>query len=131
MAEGGASRALVQRLGISKANEALIMSKKITAEEMLRVGFVNKIVDDDDGGGKTGTATGFLGRVLEEVQDRLGDHLNGESLLAVKALIRKPDRDAMDAQTVAEVLAGVDRFASGVPQEEFRKLASGKKRHKL
>lgn len=133
VAEGGASRALVQRLGISKANEALIMSKKITAEEMLRVGFVNKIVDDDDDNHNDNDrgGTGFLGRVLEEVQDRLGDHLNGESLLAVKALIRKPDRDAMDAQTVAEVLAGLDRFASGVPQDEFRKLASGKKRHKL
>ena len=35
VAEGGASRALAQRLGVSKANEALIMSKKITAEELL------------------------------------------------------------------------------------------------
>jgi peroxisomal 3,2-trans-enoyl-CoA isomerase len=32
---------------------------------------------------------------------------------------------------VAEVFAGLDRFVSGVPQEEFSKIANGTKRHKL
>lgn len=67
VAEGGASRAFVQRLGISKANEALIMSKRITAEEMLQVGFINKIFDvgfDEQ--------DKFLGEVLKEVENRLG-----------------------------------------------------------
>ncbi|KAG7007968.1 mannosyl-oligosaccharide glucosidase [Physcia stellaris] len=126
VAEGGASRAFVQRLGISKANEALIMSKRITAEEMLQVGFVNKIFDL----GKDEQEK-FLGEVLKEVDERLGDHLNSDSLIKVKALIRKPERDVMDAQNVAEVFAGLDRFAAGIPQEEFRKIASGEKRHKL
>ncbi|KAL9106699.1 MAG: hypothetical protein Q9187_008526, partial [Circinaria calcarea] len=126
VAEGGASRAFVQRLGISKANEALIMSKRITAEEMERVGFVNKII-------QTGRdeQERFLGEVLKEVEERLGDHLNGDSLLEVKALIRKPERDLMDSQTVGEVFGGLERFAAGVPQEEFRKIASGEKKHKL
>lgn len=44
---------------------------------------------------------------------------------------RKPDRERMDAMTVTEVLGGLERFASGVPQEEFRKIASGQKKHKL
>jgi len=126
VAEGGASRAFVQRLGISKANEALIMSKRITAEELLQVGFVNKIFDtgkDDQ--------EGFLGEVMKEIEDRLGDHLNSDSLLKVKALIRKPEREIMDQQNLAEVFGGLDRFAAGVPQEEFRKIASGEKRHKL
>lgn len=126
VAEGGASRAFVQRLGISKANEALIMSKRITAEEMLQVGFINKIFDL----GKDEQEK-FLGEVLKEVDERLGDHLNSDSLIKVKALIRKPERDVMDAQNVAEVFAGLDRFAAGIPQEEFRKIASGEKRHKL
>lgn len=126
VAEGGASRAFVQRLGISKANEALIMSKRITAEELLQVGFVNKIFDtgkDDQ--------EGFLGEVMKEIEDRLGDHLNSDSLLKVKALIRKPEREIMDQQNLAEVFGGLDRFAAGVPQEEFRRIASGEKRHKL
>lgn len=126
MAEGGASKAFVQRLGISKANEALIMSKKITAEEMLQVGFVNKIFPT----GKNEQER-FLDEVLREVTDRLGDHLNSESLLGVKALIRKPEREMLDGQMVAEVLSGLERFAAGIPQEEFRKLASGEKKHKL
>lgn len=126
VAEGGASRAFVQRLGISKANEALIMSKRLTAEELLSVGFVNKLFhtakDEDEK---------FLAEVIKEVNNLLGDHLNSESLLKVKALIRKPERDVLDAQTVGEVFGGLERFVEGVPQEEFRKISSGEKKHKL
>lgn len=126
VAEGGASVAFVQRLGISKANEALIMSKKITAAEMLEVGFVNKLFD-------TGRdeQEAFLKEVLKEVNDKLGDHLNNESLLKVKALIRKPERAILDGQAAAEVLGLVERFALGIPQAEFRKIATGEKKHKL
>ena len=126
VAEGGASRAFVSRLGISKANEALIMSKQITAEEMLQTGFVNRIFDtgkDED--------ENFLEEVVREVQARLGDHLNSDSLLKIKALIRKPEREVMDLQNVAEVYEGLERLVQGIPQEEFRKIASGEKRHKL
>ncbi|KAL8723820.1 MAG: hypothetical protein Q9181_007167 [Wetmoreana brouardii] len=126
VAEGGSSYAFVQRLGISKANEALIMSKRITSDEMLATGFVNKIFPT-----KKGEEDKFLPEVLKEIKDRLGDHLNSDSLLKVKELIRKPERERMDGQTVAEVLGGLERFASGIPQEEFRKIASGQKKHKL
>ncbi|EKD16431.1 uncharacterized protein L3040_008532 [Drepanopeziza brunnea f. sp. 'multigermtubi'] len=126
VAEGGASRAFVQRLGISKANEALIMSKRITAKELLQVGFVNKIFDLEKGEEEK-----IRGLVLEEIGNRLGDHLNGDSMTKIKALIRKPEIDAMDAQGVAEVFAGLERFNAGIPQKEFDKIASGQKRHKL
>lgn len=126
VAEGGASRAFVQRLGISKANEALIMSKRITAEELLASGFVNKVFDT----GKDEHER-FFAEVMREVHERLGDHLNGESLVKVKALIRKPEQTVMDEQNVAEVFGLLERFTSVVPQEEFRKIASGEKRHKL
>ena len=126
MAEGGASIAFVERLGISKANEALIMSKRISSEELFATGFVNKIFqtgkDEDDK---------FLNLVLEEIEERLGSHLNSESLLKVKELIRKPQRTSYDAQAVSEVMGGLERFVAGIPQEEFRKIASGEKRHKL
>lgn len=126
VAEGGASYAFVQRMGISMANEALIMSKRITSEELLRCGFVNKIFDtgkDED--------ERFFGEVMKEVEGRLGDHLNSESLVKVKELIRKPQRRVLDEQIVAESLGGLERFVDGIPQEEFRKIASGEKRHKL
>lgn len=126
VAEGGASRAFVQRLGISKANEALIMSKRITSDELLATGFVNKIFDC-----KKGEDEKFHKLVFEEIDNRLGQHLIGDSLIKIKALIRKPERDLLDHQNVAEVFGGLERFASGIPQEEFRKIASGQKRHKL
>ena len=126
VAEGLASRAFVQRMSISKANEALIMSKRITADELLHVGFVNKIFDC-----KKGEDEKFRNLVFQEIEERLGSHLVSDSLTKIKALIRKPDRDLMDAQGVAEVFGGLDRFAAGIPQEQFRKLASGEKRHKL
>ncbi|KAK3333915.1 ClpP/crotonase-like domain-containing protein [Cercophora scortea] len=124
VAEGGASRALVQRLGIAKANEALIMSKRISAAELVATGFVNKVFEERDG-------ITFRDAVLSEIDERLGEHLVGESLLGIKKLIRRPERDVLDLQNVSEVFAGLERFVSGVPQQEFGKIASGKKRHKL
>ncbi|KAF7846337.1 hypothetical protein BT93_L4523 [Corymbia citriodora subsp. variegata] len=126
VAEGGASRAFVQRLGISKANEALIMSKRLTCDELTQVGYVNKVFDV-----KPGESDKFLELVLAEVEDRLGLHLNQESLVKVKALIRKPEIDTLDKMGVAEVFGGLERFVKGIPQEEFRKIGSGEKKHKL
>ncbi|KAF2015315.1 ClpP/crotonase [Aaosphaeria arxii CBS 175.79] len=126
VAEGNASVGFVRRLGISKANEALIMSKRITCEELVQTGFVNQVIDV---GSKDSPK--FLEEVLKEVDNRLGDHLNGESLIGIKRLIRKPEMDILDKQGVEEVFAGLQRFLKGVPQEEFRKIASGEKKHKL
>ncbi|KAK4135346.1 ClpP/crotonase [Trichocladium antarcticum] len=125
--EGAASRAMVQRLGVAKANEALIMSKRLGADELVAAGFVNKVFAEC---GK-GEDDKFKALVLREIDERLGEHLVGESLLRIKALIRKPERDVLDQQNVAEVFAGLDRFLEGVPQQEFLKIATGKKRHKL
>lgn len=129
MTEGNASIGFVRRLGLPKANEALIMSKRITNEELVATGFVNKVFD-------VGNPTAadyndkFLAKVLEEVSERF-DHLNSDSLVQIKALIQKPDRAALDRQGVEEALTGLKRFVQGIPQEEFRKLASGEKKHKL
>ncbi|CAJ2507038.1 Uu.00g082240.m01.CDS01 [Anthostomella pinea] len=126
VAEGGASRALVQRLGISKANEALIQSRRIGCDDLVRVGFVNKVFEVPKG-----DSDGFMRAVYREIDDTMGDHLVGDSLTAIKALIRRPEREVLDRQNVAEVFAGLDRFVTGVPQQEFVKIATGKKRHKL
>jgi peroxisomal 3,2-trans-enoyl-CoA isomerase len=128
VAEGGASRALVARLGPARANEALLMSKRIHADELRQAGYVNAIFDVAKG---EGADTKFHELVLHEVNERLGEHLNGESLIGIKKLIRRPELDVTDVQNVREVFAGLERFVKGVPQEEFRKLATGEKRHKL
>ena len=126
VAEGGASVGFVQRMGIAKANEALIMSKRLTCQELVQCGYINKVFDT-----LPNEQEKFLDLVLQEVDDRLGPHLVPESLTKIKALIRKPYRDALDAQNVAEVYGGVECFVTGLPQEEFRKIANKEKKHKL
>lgn len=63
----------------------------------------------------------FLARVVEEVEERLGNHLDSESLVEIKALIRRPGREALDRQGVEEVIGRVaevsqGRVAGGVSQ---------------
>ncbi|KIX00021.1 uncharacterized protein Z518_10948 [Rhinocladiella mackenziei CBS 650.93] len=125
--EGVASMCLVARMGISKANEALIMSRKIPCDELVSTGFVNKVFSGKD----QKDSTGFLNQVKAEIEDKLGHHLNRESLLRIKSLIRRPSLDALDAQNICESMEGTGRFLQGAPQEEFRRIASGEKRHKL
>ncbi|KAI1801886.1 ClpP/crotonase [Daldinia bambusicola] len=127
VAEGGASHAVVRRLGVSKANEALIQSKRVSCEDLVRTGYANKVFEC-----APGDSAGFLAQVMREIDETMGaDRLSGDSLLGIKALVQKPHRDVLERQNVAEVFAGLDRFVSGVPEEEFGKIASGKKRHKL
>lgn len=102
------------------------MSKRITCDELVQTGFVNKVIDV---GSKDSPK--FLEEVLKEVDDRLGDHLNPDSMVQIKALIRKPEIETLHRQGVEEVFGGLNRFLKGVPQEEFRKVASGEKKHKL
>ena len=121
VAEGVASRSLTQRLGPARANEALIMSRKIEAEALSACGYVNDIFAEE----------GFKERVLKEVDERLGTHLVGDSLLGIKKLMRGPEIEELERQNVKEAFDGLDRFMKGVPQAEFGKVARGEKRHKL
>ncbi|OAP60805.1 hypothetical protein AYL99_05807 [Fonsecaea erecta] len=127
VAEGGASVGLVQRLGLPLAIEALLTSRKIPCKTLLQCGFINKIFcgrDDSD-------SDGFLEQVLAEVNERFAEHVNHESVLKIKALIRRPVLDIIDAQTLREVADGMQRFVDGAPQMEFKSVAEGRKRHKL
>ena len=126
VAEVGTSHTLVQRLGISLANEAMLMGRRISAHELVRCGFVNKILDICEGDDAK-----FLDLVMQELEDKLGDHLNAERVIQIKALIRRPERDILAVQNVAEVFAGWKRLTSGVVDLEMRSLQSGEKRHKL
>lgn len=121
-------------MGPSKANEALLMSRKITAEDLLRTGYVNAIFSEgggDKSSGKGMDSKKFLDRVVAEVNEKLGDHLVAESLIGIKAVIKQGDVEKESGVAVREVLAGLDRFVSGIPQREFEKIRKGEKRHKL
>ena len=121
--EMSSSYLFVQRMGIAKANEALILSKKITAQELLARGFANKLFPDQP-------ASSFHASVIAYVHDRFSG-IPAQTMLMIKQLIRAPYRRAADLANVNEVMAGASQFASGIPQEEFRKIATKEKRHKL
>jgi peroxisomal 3,2-trans-enoyl-CoA isomerase len=126
IAEGGASIGFVRRMGIGKANEALLTSRKVPARELLACGFVNRVFDC--GKGEDGE---FREMVLGHVEDILGKHLVASSLIETKALIAAPMRRDIDISVVAEVFGGLRRTAAGIPQREFEKIRTGAKRHKL
>ena len=134
VAEGASSKAFVERLGLPKANEALLMSRKVGIDDLVKTGFVNAVFEEGGGDKKNGKgldSNKFLERVIAEIDDKLGSHLNQNSLLGIKKLIRAPSRAAMDKAGVDEVMAGLDCFLKGAPQKEFARMASGEKRHKL
>lgn len=123
--EGGASVSFVNRMGIAKANEVLILNKKISASEMLECGFINKI---------------FPSKSTEEFHSAVHQHLKKEldglvpaSIFAIKTLIKAGlnDKNDFHAVNLRESYAQADRFSSGVPAERFSKIAKKEIRHKL
>ncbi|KAG2136961.1 ClpP crotonase [Suillus bovinus] len=124
-AEGGASVSFVNRMGITKANEVLILNKKISASKMLECGFVNKI---------------FLSKSTEEFHSAVHQHLKKEldglvpaSIFVIKALIKTGlnDKNDFHAVNLRESYAQADMFSSGIPAERFSKIAKKEIRHKL
>ncbi|KAB8527823.1 hypothetical protein FH972_025474 [Carpinus fangiana] len=107
VSEGGAAKAFVDKLGMSKATEALLTSRKVPCDELLRLGFINKVIRD--GGGDPASGKGidndkFMKAVMQEIDDRLGDHLSHYAMLRMKALIKKPGRAMMDGVGIEEGL---------------------------
>ncbi|KAJ5411909.1 uncharacterized protein N7487_006268 [Penicillium crustosum] len=98
----------------------------ITAQELLQTRFVNQIADTPKGDGAK-----FREWVLWELESRVGDHLVKASILEIKKLLREPGDHEFNDQAVKEFLGGLRKFADGVPQAEFEKIASGMKKHKL
>ncbi|KPI38440.1 3,2-trans-enoyl-CoA isomerase [Cyphellophora attinorum] len=127
--EGAATKSMVNRMGRSLANEALLMARKISIDRLVASGFVNGVFEADALGGD---AEQFTQRVYDEVcVGLLGSHLSSASVLATKQIMLRSERVEYDAHSVRELLGGVEALQRGYPQEQFRKLQKGEKRHKL
>ena len=101
------------------------MGRKIDAEELKRCGFVNKIIPAGV------DSVPFSTHVITELKERFGDVVNTSSLLGIKALMRRPERDIIATQNVAEAIEGLDQLTTGKVDEQMRMLREGEKRHKL
>jgi Delta3-Delta2-enoyl-CoA isomerase len=117
VAEGGASSTFVERMGMSKANKALIQGRRLGAEELLGCGFLDRIFEV-----QRGDDAAFEKAVMEEIGEGFNDQLNGESMLKIKALLRARRRRELDAQNVEEVFGGLERSVAGIPQKQFERL---------
>jgi peroxisomal 3,2-trans-enoyl-CoA isomerase len=117
-AEGGATATFIQRLGVAKANEALLLSKRISSAELLQVGFVNAVFEtgEDDGGKQ-----GILGEVLGVV-DREFARLKIGSVLENKRLMREQFVPNLAAQTLKETLAVVASVEGVIAQRKKGRL---------
>lgn len=124
VSEGGASTAFMRRMGLGLANEALLKGRKITADELKAVGFVNSLVPAKD-------EQDFRARVLQDVKDSFGPHLVPSSILETKRIMRRSLIREQEGQALDELFTGVTRFAEGIPQAEMKKIMTGQKRHKL
>jgi peroxisomal 3,2-trans-enoyl-CoA isomerase len=123
VAEGGASLTFVRRMGPARAAEALYLSKRIKVEELEQCGFVNRVFPISGGD--------FRDAVLKEVEGWVDGHLNGDSILKIKKLLKLENKAHVSEHVVDELFAGLERQVAGIPQREFEKLKRGEKKHKL
>lgn len=104
-AEGGSTALFSRRMGFKIAAEALIMSKRIQCDDLVRCGFINEVFDTGKNVDK------FLEKVLAVVDTSLSTKLNAFSMLEVKALMRKAGLPLLASQTVEETVGVVGSLA--------------------
>ncbi|KAJ7046732.1 ClpP/crotonase-like domain-containing protein [Mycena alexandri] len=125
VAEGGSSVSFVNRMGLAKANEVLIWGKKKEAQELLDCGFINKILPLQ-------SWESFHAAVRAIVAEDLRG-LDPAALLSVKRLIRTglTEKNNPDAANLRESYAQAERFSSGIPSRQFKRIATRQIKHKL
>lgn len=125
IAEAGSSVSFVNRMGISKANEALIFGKKMEADELLACGFVNKIFPKQ-------STEAFNVTVREYISNQLAG-LDPSAVVKIKELIQYGinEKNSKDGTNLRESYAQAERFASGIPEKRFGMIARKEIKHKL
>lgn len=125
VAEGGSSATFPVRLGWSKAAEALLLSKRISGEDMLKSGLINKAYD-----GKFSSAQDFNKTVLNELLNAT-ESLHPDSILEIKELLKANFKPIISYANSQESYVGLTNWTSGMPLERFKKLSSGELKHKM
>jgi len=125
VAEAGSSVTFVNKMGLAKANEVLLLGHKQSAQELLRINFVQKLFPSQP-------AESFHKAVREHIKQEL-DGLNPVTLIKMKAIIQAGinEKNDKDGVNLRESYAQVERFRSGVPDQQFRRLSTKEIKHKL
>jgi len=125
IAEAGSSVTFVNKVGLGKANEILLLGRRQSAQELLRINFVQKLFPSQP-------AESFHKAVREHIRQEL-DGLDPETLLKMKAVIQAgiSEKNNKDGVNLRESYAQAERFMSGTPGRQFRRLSNKEIRHKL
>lgn len=126
VSEGAAALTLVERWGWSIASEALLSAKPVSAKRLYDVGFYNELYSK----GQFESTEKFNQHVYETVVKKFDD-LVPNSVLAIKQLMKRTTRSAVNDVNSEEVIKGLDLFSKFIPQQRFAQLAQKSRRHKL
>ncbi|CAL1704861.1 unnamed protein product [Somion occarium] len=123
--EGGSSVSFARRMGVARANEALIFGKKLDSKTLLECGFLNKIFPEQ-------SVESFHAAVRAHLLSEL-EGLDWTAILHVKQLLKiaQAAQNDPDATNLRESYAQAERLATSVPAERFGKLARKEIKHKL
>lgn len=125
VAEGASAYTLVQRLGWSKANEALLASKPISAKDLYARGFLNELYPSAE------FSTEQLNKHVFDTIEKTFYTLDPNSVVDIKKLIRRSNQKELNDMNHAEVMGGIEKFSLGIPQKRFAALAQKSLRHKI
>ncbi|PWN52596.1 ClpP/crotonase [Violaceomyces palustris] len=135
VAEGLSSLTFVRKMGLGKAQQALLQGRRMGSVELLESGFISQTFPKPSGldlGGEEEEHS-ILNETLRIVRSTLlPPHANPFALLYTKRLLVKAAYHNLDLEQAnqAELRGAEIVFRSGEPSKQFARLASGG-RHKL
>ena len=108
--EFGSAINFSQSMGVHRANEFLMLGKKLTAQELQSWGIVNQIFP----------TSSFHDDVKKYLAEQL-DVNDGKSMMESKRLMNAPLRDGRMMAVVNAMDALAERFVDGAPMARFEK----------
>jgi len=106
--ENGSAINFAQSIGVHRANEFMMFGRKLSAQELLDWGLVNKIFP----------AVGFHDSVNTYLREQLEVN-DGKSMMEMKRLQNAPLREGRLLAVLNSVDALAERFVDGAPLERF------------
>ncbi|KAI8645347.1 ClpP/crotonase-like domain-containing protein [Parasitella parasitica] len=117
-AEGCSSLLFPKIMGVSKANEMLLMGRTFTAPELVECGFVSRILPLE----------GFHGQVLALAEDAA--NFSSDALAVTKKLIRDVDRQELLKVNEVEMIRLTERMKAQDSQDAINAFVEQAKRKK-
>jgi peroxisomal 3,2-trans-enoyl-CoA isomerase len=106
--ENGSALSFAQSMGVHRANDFLMFGRKLTAEELLNFGLVNRIFPTE----------GFHGSVVGFLEEQLAVN-DGKSMMEMKRLQNASLRDGRIVAVYNSLDALAERFVEDAPKKRF------------